>query len=168
MHDGWCCKQNALALASPRPHCSRRHVSPATNATAPHTLTHTAHVFQNPAFHQGRKKLSACTASSGVTYENEHCAPDGLPARQTVNATHRTRAALVFPISSAGCSRCEPTILPDSALGQPQRLPPGIATPMAPPRGHPPDNTPTLIIAYIYQGPSKMFGRLCAPCLHFG
>lgn len=82
MHDGWCCKQNALALASPRPHCSRRHVSPATNATAPHTLTHTAHVFQNPAFHHGRKTFSLHCSSSGVTYENEHCAPDGLPARQ--------------------------------------------------------------------------------------
>lgn len=43
-----------------------------------HTLSHTPRMCSRIRhFINEEKKLSACTASSGVTYENEHRAPDG-------------------------------------------------------------------------------------------
>lgn len=172
MHDGWCCKQNALALASPHPHSSRTTCFTSNQChSTTHSHTHRACVPESGISSTKKKTFQPALLAQESHTRTNTAAPDGLPARHTGRPSSRP-IATEPPVSSPSVQQdihdASPQYCLIRHLVSHRGCLPGFATPMAPPRGHPPDNTPTLIIAYIYQGPSKMFGRLCAPCLHFG
>ena len=144
--DGWCCGQNALALAGPHPHSSKHHVSPAANATTTRTLC-----MHAESCISSREQNFQPALLSQESYENEPLRP------------RWASPSLLHHVNNPSPQNYLIRHFLSHRAREAERLPPRIATPLAPPRGHPPDNPSTLTIAAICQRPSTMFGRFCAP-----